>query len=286
MLFTWSKLPTAVICPVCGAKVPVRRDRNSQLQPKPYCDTCGWNVGPAGKQLFTQLGSVVAIATLFILYAWAWTGIKGIALFAGGWGLLFMGFPILGRLRRLPRSRPMLPLKPLSSGIADFRTVTFDAMRPRLNIALEGLIVTISAVAIIFLSRELVPDRRLLPKPAHERLFVVLLMGFAAYEFGSHALAFFRLLRSIRLERHLANGAMVAGGRILDSNSGRIRYEFLDHSNRLMRGVGRDYTMGLYEDMSLSVLYDPNNSSLNMPEAGLQFHRPREANQHEPTVLQ
>jgi hypothetical protein len=207
-----------------------------------------------------------------MIWAWAMTGIQWMVFLAGGWVLIVMGFPNLARLGRVLRSRPMPPRKPLS-GIADFRTVTLDTVKPRLNVIFEALIVAISTVAIIFLPRELSPERRILPKVAHEQLFVILIMAFVAYQLGVHAMLFFRLVRSIRIERHLANGAMVARGRISDSNSGRIRYEFLDHANRLVRGAGRDYTMGLYEDMPLAVLYDPNNPSLNMPEAGLQFHR-------------
>jgi len=66
---------------------------------------------------------------------------------------------------------------------------------------------------------------------------------------------------------------MTGNGRIIDSNSGTIRYEFLDYTSRLLYGVGRDYTLGLYEDMPISVLYDPDNPSLNRPIVALQFHR-------------
>jgi hypothetical protein len=284
MLFPWSKPPAEITCPACRAKVPVRRNKNSQFQPKPYCDRCGWNVGRARKQLFVQIGQNVTIAALFALFAWTVTGMNWSIPFIGGWVLIVMGSPIITRLRRLPPSGPTPLLKPLA-GIADFRTVTLGIVKPRLNIILEGLIVVGSAIAIVFLPRELNPARRTLPKLPHELLFVILTTTFLTYQLGIHALLFVRLVRSIRLERYLANRAMMAEGRIIDGNSGRIQYEFLDHASRLVHGAGRDYTMGLYEDMPLSVLYDPDDPSLNMPVAGLQFHRPHEANEYQPAVL-
>ena len=66
-------------------------------------------------------------------------------------------------------------------------------------------------------------------------------------------------------------------GRIIESDSGTVKYEFLDYANHSLCGAGRDYTLGLYEDMPLSVLYDPDDPSLNMPVVGLQFHRQHEA---------
>ena len=143
----------------------------------------------------------------------------------------------------------------------------------------------VSATAILFLPRELNPARRALPKLPHELLFVILTTMFAAYQLSIHAVLLLRLVHSIRLERHLAKRAMIVKGRIVDSKSGRIEYEFLDYSSHLMYGAGRDYTMGLYEDMPLAVLYDPDDPSLNMPMAGLQFHRPHEANEYAPFAL-
>lgn len=283
MLLPWSKPPHEITCPVCGAKVPIRQDKNRQLQPKPYCDSCGWNVLRARKQLVIQIWQNVILAALLACYGWAVTGMSWSIAFFGGWVLIVMGFPILRHLRRLPPSRPAAPVPPLA-GIADFRGAALETITPRLNIIFEGLIVVVSAIAILFVPRELNPAQRRLPKASHEPLFVILTIGFAAYQLGIHGVLFFRLLRQIWLERHLANRAMMAKGRIIESSSGRIRYEFLDYSNRLVSGVGRDYTMGLYEDMPLSVLYDPDSPSLNMPLAGLQFHRQRAASENQPVV--
>jgi hypothetical protein len=33
------------------------------------------------------------------------------------------------------------------------------------------------------------------------------------------------------------------------------------------------YSLGLYEDMVLAILYDPDDPSQNMPMVALQFHR-------------
>jgi hypothetical protein len=284
MLFPWSKIPTEITCPLCGDKVPIRRDKNSQFQPKPNCDSCGWNAGRARGNLLAQVRQNVALAVLFAIYAWAVTGMKWSIPFVGGWVLIVMGIPIVTRLRRLPRSRLAPPLAPLA-GIADFHPVTLDTMTPRLSIIIEGLIVMVSSLAILFLPRELNPARRTLPGMPHQLLFVILTTMFAAYQLGIHGVLFIRLMRSIWLERHLAKRAMTASGRITDSDSGRIRYEFLDYGSRLRHGAGRDYTMGLYEDMPLPVLYDPDDPSLNMPVAGLQFHRPREAGEYQLAVL-
>jgi hypothetical protein len=193
-------------------------------------------------------------------------------LFVGGWMLIVMGVPILMHLRRLPPSRPAPSLQPLA-GIADLGTVKLDTVTPRLNIILEALIVVASAIAILFLPRELDPARRRLPLVRHELLFVVFTTAFAAYQFGIHGILFFRLVRSLWLERHLAKRAMTGKGRIIQSSSGTINYEFLDYTSLLRHGAGRDYTMGLYEDMLVSVLYGPDDPSLNMPVVGLQFHR-------------
>jgi hypothetical protein len=284
MLFPWSKLPREITCPICGAKVCVRQNKNSQFQPKPYCNSCGWNVGRAHRQLSAQLLQTVAIGALFAVYAWVIIGTKWGMLVACGLAVMVMGFPLVTRLRHLPPSRPTPSLQP-TAGIVDFRTVTLDTMTPRLNIIVEGLIVVIAALAMLFLARELNSARYTLPKMTHQLLFVVLTTIFAAYLFVIHAVLFFRLMRSIWLERHLSKGAVTVRGRVIDSNSGRIKYEFLDHASRLSRGAGRDYTMGLYEDMPLSILYDPDQPSLNMPIAGLQFHRPREVNEYQTAVL-
>lgn len=187
-----------------------------------------------------------------------------------GWMLIVMGAPIVTNLRRLPASRP-------AAGVADVGAVTLDVVRPRLNIIFGALIAGASAISILFLPRELDPARRRLPAVRHELLLVILTTVFAACLIGVHGVLFFRLVRSTWLERHLTKRAMTGKGRIIESNSGTIRYEFLDYASRLLRGAGRDYTMGLYEDRPLSLLYDPDDPSLNMPVVGLQFHRQRGA---------
>lgn len=272
MWLLWPKPPHEIICPVCGAKVLVRWDKNSQYQPKPYCDSCGWNVTRARKHFLAQVRQIVIMAALFAVCAWAVTDIKWAIFFIGGSMLIVMGVPILMHFRRLPPSRPAPSLQPLA-GITDLGTVTLDTVTPRPNIILEALIVVASAIAILFLPRELDPARRRLPLVRHELLFVIFTTVLAAYQLGIHGTLFFRLVRSIWLERHLAKRAMTGRGRIIQSSSGTIKYEFLDYTSRLRHGAGRDYTMGMYEDMPLSVLYDPDDPSLNMPVVGLQFHR-------------
>jgi len=276
MSLLWSKPPDTITCPVCGAKVRVRWDKNSQFQPKPFCDSCGWNVTRARRHFIAYLRQIVMYAPLVAIFAWAVTGIKWGAFLVAGWMLIVMAIPIITNLRRLPPSRPAPPLPPLA-GIADVGTITLDAMRPRLNVILEGLVVVGSGIAIVFLPRELDPARRRLPGVRHELLFVAFTTMFVAYQLGLHGTMFFRLVRSLWLERHLAKRAMTGKGRIVESNSGTIKYEFLDYASHLLRGAGRDHTMGLYEDMPLSVLYDPDEPSLNMPVVGLQFHRQRGA---------
>lgn len=272
----WSKPPEKITCPVCGAKVSVRWDKNSQFQPKPFCDSCGWNVIQARRHFLTYVRQIAIIAPLVAVFGWAVTGIKWSGPLMAGWMLIVMAIPIIANLRRLPPSRPAPPLPPLA-GIADLGTVTLDTMTPRLKVILEGLIVVASGIAIVFLPKELDPTRRRLPGVRHELLFVALTTIFVAYQLGVHAMVFFRLVRSIWLERHLAKRAMTGKGRIIESNSGTIKYEFLDYTSHSLRGAGRDYTMGLYEDMPLSVLYDPDDPALNMPVVGLQFHRQRGA---------
>jgi hypothetical protein len=181
-----------------------------------------------------------------------------------------MGRPIIKGLRRLPPPRSVAPIQPLA-GVADLRPVTLDTVAPRLNIVFEGLIVVASAIAILFLPRELDP----VPLARHELVLVILMMMFVAYHLSAHGIQFFRLIRSIWLERHLAKRALVGKGRIIESDSETVKYEFLDYTSRLLHGTGRDYTLGLYEDIPLSVLYDPDNPSLNMPVVALQFHRQR-----------
>ena len=155
----WTKPAREIICPVCGANVLVRWDKNSQHQPKPYCDSCGWNVTRARKHFLAQVRRIIIMAALFAVCAWAVTDIKWTMLFIGGWMLIVMGVPIITHFRRLPPSRPAPSLQPLA-GIADLGTVTLDTVTPRLNIILEALIVVASAIAILFLPRELDPARR------------------------------------------------------------------------------------------------------------------------------
>ena len=69
------------------------------------------------------------LAALFALYAWTVTDMKWSIPFVGGWVLIVMGYPIFTHLRRLPPTRPVPRLEALA-GIADFRTVTLDTMRP------------------------------------------------------------------------------------------------------------------------------------------------------------
>ncbi|MBV9147515.1 MAG: hypothetical protein JO065_16495 [Acidobacteria bacterium] len=270
MLLPWSKPPAEITCPICGARLQVPRDKNNQFLLKPHCDSCGWNVARARRQLLRQIGQNVAFAAIFALYAWAITDTKWSTPFVGGWVLMAMGYPIFSQLRRLPRDRPAPRLEALS-GIADFRAVTLETTRPRLNLLVEGAIVVGSAAAILFLPRELNPARRAFPKVPHELLFVILTTLFAAYQLTIHAVLFVRLIRSIRLENHLAKRAMMVKGRVTESNSGLIRYEFLDYSSQLIKGSGRDYTLGLYEDMPLPVLYDPDDSSLTCRWLGCSF---------------
>ncbi len=276
MWLLWAKPPSEISCPVCGATVRVRWNKNSAYQPKPYCDSCGWNVIRARKHLLAQVRQSVIIAALFAAYAWAFTDIKWIMLLFGAWMLIVMGAPIITHFRRLPPSTTAPPLQPLA-GTADLRTVTLETVTPRLNIILEALIVVVSAVAILFLPKEFDPAHRRLPAARHEFLLVILTMVFAAYQLGVHGILFFRLVSSIWLERSLARRAMSGKGRVIErSDSGTIKYEFLDYTSRLRRGAGRDYTLGLYEDMPLSVLYDPDDPSINMPIVGLQLHRTTE----------
>jgi hypothetical protein len=156
-------------------------------------------------------------------------------------------------------------------------TVRLETVRPRLNVILQGLAVVGSGIAILFLPRELDPARRRLPVVRHELLFVVLTTSFLVYEIAVHGFLFVRLVRSFWLEHHLVKRAMSGRGRITEvSDTGTIKYDFLDYASNLLRGAGRDYTMTLYEDMPLSVLYDPENPSRNMPVVALQFHRQRE----------
>ncbi len=190
----------------------------------------------------------------------------------GGWILIVMVLPIIERLRHLPPSRPTPNVPPLE-GITDLSNVILDTARPRLNIVIEGLIVVALAVAILFLPRELDPRQQRFPSVKHEMVFLVLTTIFIAYQLVAHGIEFLRLGRSRWLENHLAKRALAAQGRITASDSGTVRYEFLDYTSSLLRGRGRDHTLGLYEDMPLSILYDPENPSLNMPIVGLQFHR-------------
>src|ERR1700730_5215366 len=132
MSLPWFKPPDTITCPVCGAKVRVRWDKNSQFQPKPFCDSCGWNVAQARRHFLAYVRQIVIYAPLVAIFAWAVTGIKWGALLMAGWMLVVMAIPIITNLRRLPPSSPAPPLPPLA-GIADVRTVTLDAMRPRLN---------------------------------------------------------------------------------------------------------------------------------------------------------
>jgi hypothetical protein len=247
----------------------------------PCCGSCGWNVERARRQLFAEIRQRTVIAALMAVYAWAVTGMRQSIPVIGIWALVVMGLPIITRLRRLPPSRPVSPLQPLG-GITDFHAVTLEIMTPRPNIILEGLIVVISAITVLFLPRELDPARRTLPIVRHELLFVILTTAFATYLLVNHSVSFLRLVRSIWLERHLAKRAMTAEGRIIGrSDSRRIRYEFLDCASRLVRGAGCDYTGKLYEDMPLSVIYDPDDPLLNMPVAGLQFHRQHGASEYQ-----
>ena len=273
MWMLWAKPPREISCPVCGAKALVRWNKNSQYQPKPYCDSCGWNITRARKHFLAQVRQIVIVAALFATCAWAVTDLKLFGLFLGGGILIVIGAPIIMQFRRLPPSRTAPPLQALA-GIAELGTVTLDTVTPRLNIVLEGLIVVASAIAILFLPRELDPAQRRLPVVRHQSLLLMLTLLFAAYQFSVHGILLFRLVRSIWLERHLAKRAMSGKGRVIERrDSGTIKYEFLDYTSRLRLGAGRDYTLGLYEDMPLSVLYDPDDPSLNTPVVGLQFHR-------------
>lgn len=278
MRLPWSKPPREIICPVCGAKVSVDWNKSYQFELKPYCDHCGWNVKRARRHFLVEIGQFVISATLMAVMAWAVTGLRWGAVVVCGGALIFMGAPIIERFRHLPRSRSVPPLQPLA-GIADASGATLDAVTPRPHIIIEGLIVVASAAAILFLPRELDPGLRRLPGVSHQLLVVLLVTVFAVYQLGWHSIEFFRLVRSIWLERHLAQRSMMGKGRVIESKSGTIRYEFLDYASQVWRGAGRDYTLGLYEDMPLAVLYDQDNPSVNMPVVGLQFHRPRECSQ-------
>ena len=276
MPLPWSKPPSEITCPKCGAKVPVRRNKNSHFQPKPYCDVCGWNVERARKNLFAQIRQFAITAALFAAYTWAITGEVWIMLLMAVWVAGFMGFPIIRQFRRIPASRPAPPPQPLT-GFADLNTVTLEVVVPRLNIIVEALITVAATAAIFFLGRELNPAHRKFPGARHQLLLIALTIVFAAYQLIAHGTRLLRLIRAVWLERHVANHAVKANGRINESSSGTITYEFLDYANRTHHGSGRDYTMALYEDMPVTVLYDPDHPQFNVPLVGLQFHRLRAA---------
>src|SRR5215472_3023316 len=100
MPLPWFKSPREITCPICGAQVPVQWARNNQFQPKPYCNSCAWNVARARTDLQWQVGQIVLLSALMALYVWAMTGLKwSIPLFAGAI-LIYMGSPILTRLLR------------------------------------------------------------------------------------------------------------------------------------------------------------------------------------------
>jgi predicted RNA-binding Zn-ribbon protein involved in translation (DUF1610 family) len=222
MLLPWSKPPSEITCPRCGAKVLVRRNKNSQFQPKPYCTVCGWNVERARRSLLTQVRQFAVAAALFAAYAWAISGKPWFVLIAAAWVLGFMGFPIIAQLRRLPASLPTAPPPQPLAGFADLGTVTLDFMAPRLNIIVEAMIILAMTAAILFLPREFDPARRRFPGARHEGFLVVLTIAFAAYQLIVHAIEFSRLFRAVWLEQRLANHAMTGKGRISDSNSGIV----------------------------------------------------------------
>jgi hypothetical protein len=85
MLLPWSKPPREITCPNCGAKVPVRRDKNSQFQPRPYCDACGWNVKRARRHFLAQIRQVMVTGALFAAYTWAVTDARWTMLVIAGW---------------------------------------------------------------------------------------------------------------------------------------------------------------------------------------------------------
>jgi hypothetical protein len=150
MSVLWPKPPGEITCPICGAKVTVRWDKNSQFQSKPYCDSCGWNVIRARTHLFAYLRQIVLIASLAAFFVWAVTGTNWAGPLVAGWMLIVMAIPIIKNLRRLPSLRPV-PSPPPLAGISDVGTVTLDVTTPRLKVILEGLIVVASGIAIVFL---------------------------------------------------------------------------------------------------------------------------------------
>jgi hypothetical protein len=191
-----------------------------------------------------------------------------------GFVLIVLAIPFISNPRRIPPDRPSPPLPPLAA-IADVNTVMLDSATPRLRVIMEGFVAVAAAAALVSLPRELDPTLRRLPVGRHAFLLFALTTIFLLYQLGFHGTLFVRLVRAISLERHLAKRSMTGRGRVTQSESGSIKYEFLDYRSHSLCGTGRDYTMGLYEDMPLSVLYDPDNPSLNMPVVGLQFHRTR-----------
>ena len=274
MLSLWPKAPSEITCPRCGAKVSIPSSKRNGPQSKPYCAVCGWNVERARTFLSAQLKQSVIIAALFAAYVWALTGEAWMVLLTAVWMLVVIGIPIVSRLRGLPPTRPAPVLEPLT-GFAHLENADLEGITPRLDVAVEALIILVATAAIVFFPSELNRHRQVLPQARHDLLLVVITIGFIAYQLVGHAVAFYRLLRALWMEQQLAGRAMRGIGRIIDSSSGMITYEFLDYGNSLQRGKGRDYTCALYEDMPVTVLYDPEQPWLNLPAAGLQFHRLR-----------
>ncbi len=274
MPLLWSKPPSEITCPKCGANVPVRRNKNSSFQPKPYCTACGWNVERARGHLIASLKQFVLVAAFFAAYMWTVSDQMWIALAFGTLMLLGMGGAILTELRRLPAPQPTPPLSQPLTIPGDLRNVSLQFTIPRLNIVANLLIVLAATAMIFFIPRELNPAHRRLPTARHELLFVLLTVVLAAYQIVGHGIEIYRLIRAIWVEQHLAAGALMASGRITHWESGAvITYEFLDYASRLQTGKARDLTMALYEDMQMRALYDLDRPWLNIAVVGLQFHR-------------
>jgi len=277
-------MPT-ITCPRCGSPVSFRRAFN--IGSKPFCARCGWNLDRAeaalnarsGLVTFLPLGIFAAIF-FFIVFAGRSNG-------KANPGIFFLVLPFLLLVGIIPvfsyystkkaiaaaklTVNPDLALAqpPLDPQLQILQSLP-RPRRARIRFAgnLAPVVIVFAALAILIgifffaISRAPRHDNPNSFAPFIPLVFVMVIFALVVL------VPLFRDKRNLALLRdgELAFARVVSQKTVQQGKTSysSIDYQFKTNDGQQIRGIARDLTNSVFEDMTIPVFYDPTNPDKNV----------------------
>ena len=269
--------PARVQCPRCGMDATETQAFLFQKRVA-YCQSCGWNIGQATSKLRAQMMSMWLVVGLGVLLASAaWLrgpyGISGGAMIAVPFILLplISGVAAKYRLSRLPgapfhapnglvhgaNSATAMPAFEVSEGHPSIMRPRIVRLEPRGYLHVAGMAV-VSAFLLWLMAIVLRGIAGSSNTAITKYIVAILLYSWALWL----CFSFFR--NRVRERQLFANGVF-SQGRVLNQSDtrygSRIVYRFRDTGGATFSKSATDFSSKLYDEMPISVFYDPLNPS-------------------------